>query len=168
MTNLSDLLFLTNEAGATFVQCNGHPKDVCLSVAAAATDADTLLFDMNAAAHGGKQKNCFPFNRATLIFTWRCRGNWELQMNCWCTTLKATGLLSCLQMKTTSFRMKLKWMWHLREVQLEIPRRSPLSAEMNDASVWRISVPVARSLILMGMTSSQRQPVLFHPEQNVF
>jgi len=37
-----------------------------------------------------------------------------------CTALKATGLLSCLQMKITSFRMKLKWMQCLREVQLEI------------------------------------------------
>jgi len=37
-----------------------------------------------------------------------------------CTALKATGLLSCLQMKIVSFRMKLKWMWCLREVQLEI------------------------------------------------
>jgi len=27
-----------------------------------------------------------------------------------CTTLKATGLLSCLYMKIISFRMKLKWM----------------------------------------------------------
>jgi len=30
----------------------------------------------------------------------------------------------------------------LREVQLEIPRRSPLSAELNDASTGRIGVPV--------------------------
>ena len=37
-----------------------------------------------------------------------------------CTALKAAGLLSCLQLKITSFGKKLKWMWHLREVQLEI------------------------------------------------
>jgi len=37
-----------------------------------------------------------------------------------CTLLKATGLLSCLQMKIASFGMKPKWMQHLREVQLEI------------------------------------------------
>jgi len=59
-------------------------------------------------------------------------------------------------------------MQHLREVQLEIPRRSPLSAEINDASARRIGVPVVQNLVLMGMTSSQRQLVLFHPEQNVF
>jgi len=37
-----------------------------------------------------------------------------------CTALKATGLLSCLWMEIVSFEMKLKWMWCLREVQLEI------------------------------------------------
>jgi len=51
-----------------------------------------------------------------------------------CTALKAACLLSCLQMKIMSFRMKLKQMQHLREVRLKIPRRDPLSAEMNHAS----------------------------------
>jgi len=53
------------------------------------------------------------------------------------TVLKTTGLLSCLMMKIVCFRMKPKWMWCLREVRLKIPRRSPLSAEMNDASACR-------------------------------
>jgi len=75
---------------------------------------------------------------------------------CSCTALKATGLLSCLQMKITSFGMKLKWMWHLREVRLEIPRRSPLSAEMNNASAWRIGVSVAQNVVHLGTTSLQR------------
>ena len=64
--------------------------------------------------------------------------------------------------------MKPKWMQHLREVQLEIPRRGPLSTEMNDASVWKIGVPVVQNVIQLGMTSLQRQLVLCHPEQNVF
>jgi len=59
-----------------------------------------------------------------------------------CTTPKAAGLLSCLQMNIVSFRIKLKWMWHLREVQLEIPLRSPLSAEFNDGSTKRTGEPV--------------------------
>jgi len=37
-------------------------------------------------------------------------------------------------MKIISFRKKLKFMQHLREVRLKIPRRNPLSTEMNDAS----------------------------------
>jgi len=52
--------------------------------------------------------------------------------------------------------MKLNWMQHLREVQLEIPRRGPLSTELNDASAWRIGVPVAQNLVRTGMTSLQR------------
>jgi len=60
---------------------------------------------------------------------------------CICTALKATCLLSCLQMKIISFRMKLKWMQCLREVRIKIPRRNPLSTEMNDAHAWRIGVP---------------------------
>jgi len=71
-----------------------------------------------------------------------------------CAALKATGLLSCLQMKIVSFRMKLKWMQHLREVQLEIPRRSPLSAELNDASAWRIGVRVAQFVVTLSHNDS--------------
>jgi len=48
-----------------------------------------------------------------------------------------------------SFRMKPKWMWHLREVWLRIPRRNPLSAEMNDASTWRIGVPVVHFVMTL-------------------
>jgi len=75
---------------------------------------------------------------------------------CSCTAPKATGLLSCLQMKITSFGMKPKWMHHLREVWLKISWRSPLSAEMNDASAWRIGMPVAQIVIHVRMTLPQR------------
>jgi len=37
----------------------------------------------------------------------------------------------------------------LREVQLEIPRRSPLSAELNDASTGRIGVPVVHFVVTL-------------------
>jgi len=51
----------------------------------------------------------------TLGFSWLC-----MMVLTNCTAPKATGLLSCLQMKIVSFRMKPKWMWHLIEVRLEI------------------------------------------------
>jgi len=40
----------------------------------------------------------------------------------------------------------LKLKQHFREVRLKIPWRSPLSAEINDASTWRIGVPVVHLL----------------------
>jgi len=97
--------------------------------------------------------------------TWFCLSfgknftqNWSTDMThwiCFCTVPKATGLLSCLQMKIVSFRIKPKWMQHLKEVRLKIPWRSLLSAEMNDVSAWRIGVPVAQNVIHLQMTSLQ-------------
>jgi len=43
----------------------------------------------------------------------------------------------------------------LREVQLEIPRRCPLSAEMNDASVLRIGVPVVQLVMSLFTTTAR-------------
>jgi len=59
-----------------------------------------------------------------------CFAQWT--QACLCTALKATDLLSCLQMKIASLRNNLKWLWCLREVWLKIPRRSPLPTEMNN------------------------------------
>jgi len=93
-----------------------------------------------------------------------CLETFNLVICHFCTAPKAAGLLSCLQMKIVSFRMKPKWMQCLREV----PDHGPLSAEMNDASEGKIGMPVVQNVVLLGMTLSQRQLVLCHPEQNVF
>jgi len=58
-------------------------------------------------------------------------------------------------MKIVSFRMKLKWMQCLREVRLKISRRSPLSTEMNDASTWRIGVPVVQFVMTLFATTAR-------------
>jgi len=57
----------------------------------------------------------------------------------------------------------------LREVQLEIPRRSPLSTELNDASTGRIGVPVACFVItLQHLCVTTIARVNKETEQNVF
>jgi len=57
----------------------------------------------------------------------------------------------------------------LREVQLEIPRRSPLSAELNDASAGRIGVPVAHFVVtLQCLCVATTARVDKETEQNVF
>jgi len=58
-------------------------------------------------------------------------------------------------------RMNQNEMQHLREVRLKIHRHNPLFFEMNDASAWRISMPVMDLL----WTWSQRQLVLQQTEQ---
>jgi len=44
-------------------------------------------------------------------------------------------------------RNERKLMQHLREVWLKIPWRNPLSAEMSDASTWRIGLPLLSLLM---------------------
>jgi len=65
-------------------------------------------------------------------------------------------------------RNEPNWMWHLRETRLKISPRNPLSAEVNDASAWRISMPVVHLLSIWDVTSLWRQLVSCDPEQNVF
>jgi len=52
-----------------------------------------------------------------------------------CIAPKAAGLLTCFANENHKLGNEPKLMQHLREVWLKTPRRDPLSAEMNDASV---------------------------------
>jgi len=55
--------------------------------------------------------------------------------------------VECFANENCKLRNELTPMWCLREVQLKIPQRDPLSAERNDASTWRIGVSLLTSLM---------------------
>jgi len=74
--------------------------------------------------------------------------NGQLRFHCGQLVLiKAKGALCQKRRPFCALLTKLKWMWHLREVRPKISRRSPLSAEMNDASTWRIGAPVVQFVL---------------------
>jgi len=85
-----------------------------------------------------------------------------------CTAPKATGLLSCLQMKIMSFgkKPKMNVMFERGSARDPSARSSlhwvercfcPLSTELNDASAWRIGVPVAQFVVTLFTTTASCQ-----------
>jgi len=159
-------------------------ETMCFAPSGSSVDFDTLKTTHGgqciAAAAGGMHKADLVISKhAMMTLGWKANAfcSWQcLQQNCCLQMLQVDGETSnkhhpcwdCLTVhRAKSYKPfelfvnenykllnELKQMWHLREVWLKIRQRDPLSAEMNDASAWRIGVSVVWFVVTLFATTA--------------